>query len=311
MTTRQIIFQITAISVFALAVAHVVAVTLGVYGQTTNNDPGLITRTGKQAPAIRTETKSNSTVATGAAAEMIAGNLRSKGSLQWNFAGKVQTGWEIYIPLIARTIETDASVDSAEFARAVNTWQTRSGLPTSGMIDAATLEALVTFWQSQRRYSKEEAQDDRLISAPITDFYDPTRDAELLKLEASAYAAYKQMVAAAAKDLSKHLVLTRTGELAPGEKMFRIVSAFRSREYQEELRRRSPGSGRGALAKFSAHSTGQALDIYVGGEPVSTRDANRAVQINTPAYRWLVKNARRFGFVPYFYEPWHWEYVGR
>jgi LAS superfamily LD-carboxypeptidase LdcB len=26
------------------------------------------------------------------------------------------------------------------------------------------------------------------------------------------------------------------------------------------------------------------------------------------AYRWLVRNAERFGFCPYFYEPWHWEY---
>ncbi|HZH32789.1 MAG TPA: hypothetical protein VEY11_18625 [Pyrinomonadaceae bacterium] len=26
------------------------------------------------------------------------------------------------------------------------------------------------------------------------------------------------------------------------------------------------------------------------------------------AYRWPVRNAERFGFRPYFYEPWHWEY---
>ena len=28
-----------------------------------------------------------------------------------------------------------------------------------------------------------------------------------------------------------------------------------------------------------------------------------------PTYRWLVRNAGRFGFVPYVYEPWHWEWV--
>ena len=30
----------------------------------------------------------------------------------------------------------------------------------------------------------------------------------------------------------------------------------------------------------------------------------------TPAYRWLVANADRFGFVPYPFEPWHWEWTG-
>ena len=25
---------------------------------------------------------------------------------------------------------------------------------------------------------------------------------------------------------------------------------------------------------------------------------------------WLVQNADKFGFRPYFYEPWHWEYAG-
>ena len=30
----------------------------------------------------------------------------------------------------------------------------------------------------------------------------------------------------------------------------------------------------------------------------------------TPAYRWLVANADRFGFVHYPFEPWHWEWTG-
>ena len=51
-------------------------------------------------------------------------------------------------------------------------------------------------------------------------------------------------------------------------------------------------------------------DLYVGGEPVETNDSNRALQIQTPVYQWLVRNAERFGFQPYYYEPWHWEYTG-
>ncbi|MCA1629010.1 MAG: D-alanyl-D-alanine carboxypeptidase family protein [Acidobacteria bacterium] len=68
---------------------------------------------------------------------------------------------------------------------------------------------------------------------------------------------------------------------------------------------------RAALATRSPHFTGRALDLYVGGyDPVSSKDDNRALQTQTKAYKWLVRNAERFGFRPYFYEPWHWEYVG-
>jgi LAS superfamily LD-carboxypeptidase LdcB len=30
----------------------------------------------------------------------------------------------------------------------------------------------------------------------------------------------------------------------------------------------------------------------------------------SPAYRWLALNARNYGFVPYAFEPWHWEWIG-
>jgi LAS superfamily LD-carboxypeptidase LdcB len=47
-----------------------------------------------------------------------------------------------------------------------------------------------------------------------------------------------------------------------------------------------------------------------GGRPESTDDANRLFQSRTATYRWLVANAGRFGFVPYPFEPWHWEWTG-
>jgi LAS superfamily LD-carboxypeptidase LdcB len=118
------------------------------------------------------------------------------------------------------------------------------------------------------------------------------------------------MVAAAAADPTSGLKADAAGGLAPEEKFLKIVSSFRSREHQAALRAQSPGSGRAGLAVNSPHFTGRALDLYVGGEPVETKDANRALQVQTPAYRWLVRNADKFGFRPYYYEPWHWEYVG-
>jgi LAS superfamily LD-carboxypeptidase LdcB len=157
--------------------------------------------------------------------------------------------------------------------------------------------SLVSQWQNNRLKDRTPATADQLITAPPSDFYDPSRAPELRQVERNTYEAYKRMLAAATSDLGT------SGDY------LKIVSAFRSREYQDELRRKSPNAGSAGLAVNSPHFTGRALDLYVGGSPVDTRDENRAIQVNTPAYRWLVRNAERFGFRPYFYEPWHWEYV--
>jgi hypothetical protein len=236
-------------------------------------------------------------------------NARLRSSLQWSFGGKAQTGWDIYVPLISHTIGTESGPDSDEFATALSKWQSKSGLPETGVLDTSTLETFTRYWQSRRLGRAGLSSDDALLTAPIVEFFDPTRAPDLLQLEKETYAAYRRMVAAAAADLKHELKLTPSGDLAPNEKFLRIVSAYRSPEYQAALRKKEPGAGRVALAKNSPHSTGHALDIYVGGEPVKTLDSNRMIQVQTPAYKWLVKNAHRFGFYPYFYEPWHWEYV--
>jgi LAS superfamily LD-carboxypeptidase LdcB len=51
----------------------------------------------------------------------------------------------------------------------------------------------------------------------------------------------------------------------------------------------------------SAHHTGFAIDLKL--YELGKKDCKRH-----PAYSWLAKNARRFGFYPYFPEGWHWEY---
>ena len=91
------------------------------------------------------------------------------------------------------------------------------------------------------------------------------------------------------------------------------VSGYRTVEEQAWL-------WEGALAKYgdpevaclwvarpgtSAHQSGRAIDCHLGYDIESEHvDALRV----TPAYRWLVANAVRFGFYPYDTEPWHWEY---
>jgi uncharacterized protein YcbK (DUF882 family) len=244
-------------------------------------------------------------------AEAAERNTVMKYELSWAFGGKQQRGWYLYAPLISRTIETEGEAAGSDFAAALSRWQTGAGLRPSGVLDDETLYRMVSTWQGARLKNKEYATPDRLLQAPSSDFYDPTRADALRQVDRETYAAYKRMVAAAAADPSLGLKVTAAGELAPEEKFLKIISSFRSREHQASLRAQSPGSGRAGLAVNSPHFTGRALDLYVGGEPVETRDSNRALQVQTPAYRWLVANAERFGFRPYYYEPWHWEYVGQ
>jgi zinc D-Ala-D-Ala carboxypeptidase len=228
-------------------------------------------------------------------------NSQLKNNLQWVFGSKSQTGWYLYVPLIQHLIETEAEPDTEQFALALSKWQQTSNLEPNGVLENETLQKMVQYWQSRRLNRSIYPDESELVTAPIADFYDPTRAAELLKVQRETYAAYQKMVAAAMADKSL--------KLSHEENFLKIVSSFRSREYQEQLRQQSPNSGRAGLAVNSPHFTGQALDLYVGGEPVTTRDENRAVQIKTPVYRWLVKNAEKFGFYPYYYEPWHWEYA--
>jgi len=235
-------------------------------------------------------------------------NALLSSSLTWTFGSKQQNGWYLYTSLIKQTIDTKQDVASIQFARAVGRWQAKAALKPSGVIDEETLYAMIKAWQDARIKDRTPATPDQLLTAPISDFYDPTRAEELRQVERRTYAAYKRLVAAAVAERS--LGLGHQGrELASGEKYLKIISAFRSREYQEKLRRESPNSGTAGLAVNSPHFTGRALDLYVGGDPVDTRDANRAVQVQARVYQWLVRNAGRFGFRPYCYEPWHWEYV--
>ena len=213
--------------------------------------------------------------------------------------------------MISSLIGADADGQTNDFAASLSRWQKANGIEANGILENSTWSQMISTLQSNRIKDRTYPTADQLVTIPTSECYDPSRVEELRKVERRTYDAYKRMVAAAAADASLGLAVTSDGQLAPGEKYFKVISAFRSREYQEHLRQQSPNSGRAGLAVNSPHFTGRALDIYVGGEPVSTKDENRAIQTQTKAYRWLVKNASRFGFRPYFYEPWHWEYVGK
>ena len=273
--------------------AVIVLCVLAVVGQSrrSKNEPAV-------KPAVRViETANAATTKSSAFSAAAASNAALRNELMWTFGGKQQHGWYLYDLLINKTLDSQHDTVTGDFAATLARWQKKRGLGSEGVLDENSLMAFVSQWQSVRLKDRTPATADQLITAPPADFYDPGRAPELRQVEHNTYEAYKRMLAAADADLKL------------SGKYLKIVSAFRSREYQDELRRKSPNSGSAGLAVNSPHFTGRALDLYVGGDPVDTRDANRAIQVNTPAYRWLVHNAERFGFRPYFYEPWHWEYV--
>ncbi|HEX9919780.1 MAG TPA: D-alanyl-D-alanine carboxypeptidase family protein [Pyrinomonadaceae bacterium] len=286
----------------------------GLFGAGTPQQPAPALLASSTANTARPTTTAGTTATAAESAPALASpaaeqNRSLKDGLRWTFGGKQQRGWAIYVPLIQRLIGTDDDAASEGFAASLARWQNRAGLDASGVLDEATLMRMISTWQGRRVRSSTYPQPDQLVTAPAAEFWDAARADDLRKVERQTYAAYKRMLAAALADSSLQLA-AQGGELAASEKYLKIISAFRSREYQDRLRKLEPGAGRAALAVNSPHFTGRALDLYVGGEPTITKGPNRAHQTQTRAYRWLVRNAERFGFCPYFYEPWHWEYCG-
>ncbi|MDE0420995.1 MAG: D-alanyl-D-alanine carboxypeptidase family protein [Gammaproteobacteria bacterium] len=102
------------------------------------------------------------------------------------------------------------------------------------------------------------------------------------------------------------------------------ISGFRTKRYQDGLFSRAIGKYGStesaarwvAPPGYSEHHSGLALDIGDADRPET--DVETAFE-DTPAFRWLAKNARRFEFELSFpkgnpqgvsYEPWHWRYTG-
>lgn len=228
-------------------------------------------------------------------------NAKLSREVEWHFGGRTQRGWALHGLLVGRLVGTDAEPETPEFASAVAAWQKANGVaPADGVVTRDCWLKMMKALQAARTFDAVTPPSSELVQVDASEWWDRQRPAALRHLRRDAYDAYRRMVAAARADL---------GSEADG--YFQIVSGHRSPEYQAALRARAGNPSTAALAVRSPHFTGRAIDIYVGGDPVSTADANRAVQVETPAFRWLARNAHRFGFRPYFYEPWHWEYDPR
>lgn len=233
-------------------------------------------------------------------------NARSVKTLVVSPFKRSETGWEFYGPLIANEAGTNCPAASAGFAGALARWQGAHHLEPNGVMNELTLEALRQKWQLRRPFvlatregCPEAPQEQTLQRAADSESY----GGKIILLRPKALAAYRQMAEAARK----------AGLIPPRSALFSIFSGYRSPDY-DAARCAQENNCQGLVrATCSAHRTGWAMDINLGAAPGfmpdSSADANRLYISQTPIYRWLVKNASRFGFVNYAFEPWHWEYV--
>ena len=223
----------------------------------------------------------------------------------WAPFGRPETGWSVYAPKAGHEIKTRCAPKTQGFAGKLSRWQSRHDLPATGAMDQSTFQTMKTGWQQKRPFVVQRAAglcpDPPPPSALVTLPASETLGGKTVQLRADAQMALEQMVAAAHRDLP---------DLPPDR--LTVFSGYRDPAYDAQ-RCASEGNCDGVgRATCSAHRTGLAVDLNLGAAPGfevdSTKDANRLWQTRTEAYRWLIANAGRFGFVNYAFEPWHWEW---
>lgn len=223
--------------------------------------------------------------------------------------GRPETGWAIYAPQIAEAAQTRCAPDSADFAEAVSRWQAAHGVTPDGAVSADTLQVFKGVWQEERPFVMLRVAK---ICPPGADetTLEPLKPDEVLGdktvlLRPAALAALRRMVDAARLEVA---------ETQSDPDLLKAFSGYRS-PVADDARCKQEGNCQGMVrAQCSVHRTGLAVDLNVGFAPGfmadSSVDANRLHQSQTETYRWLVRNAARFGFVNYVFEPWHWEWTG-
>jgi len=243
----------------------------------------------------------------GPAAAAVA-NAASLHTLPWAPFGRAEAGWETYVPLIARELRTACPPASPGFAAALERWEDAQRLPSDGVLSADDFQRLKGVIQTRRPFVQLSAR--KVCPAPPSQTnLELTRPGEgyggkQILLRPAALAAWRRMAAAAR---------AADPRIAADPRNLTIFSGFRSPE-ADAARCASERNCNGVVrANCSPHRTGLAIDIYVGQAPGygpdSSADPNRLFMSRTPTYRWLVANADRFGFTPYPFEPWHWEWT--
>jgi len=91
-----------------------------------------------------------------------------------------------------------------------------------------------------------------------------------------------------------------------------VRSAHRTRQRAEAGAARANNPM--AVASFSAHSLGLAIDFQLSQgdfqtREITTRPMSAVIRMReSPVHKWIFLRADEFGWYPYQHEPWHWEY---
>jgi hypothetical protein len=236
-------------------------------------------------------------------------NSRSLEKLTWSPFGRGEVGWRIYAPLIGREIGARCPPQSPAFARELAVWQESQGFVPDGLLSELTFIRLKSVVQSRRPFVLLAAvgvcpSPPKENSLVVANFGEGL-GGKVVELRPGALAAYRRMVAAARAEESA---------LAADPDLLKIFSGYRSPDYDAARCAAEQNCNGRERAACSPHRTGLAMDLYLGHAQGytadSSADANRLYMAEGPAYRWLLANADRFGFVNYPFEPWHWEWTG-
>jgi len=140
------------------------------------------------------------------------------------------------------------------FAERLSVWQKKgNGIEPTGVLESGTWSRIVSTFQSRRLSSGTYTTPNQVITIPISDCYDPTRAEELRKVEPKPFAAYKTDGRCCDCRQIAWTAWRRGRSAGFRGAVLKIISAFRSREYQDQLRRQSPTAGARGLRLIAAH----------------------------------------------------------
>ncbi len=238
-------------------------------------------------------------------------NARSFKRSSWTFyngrASKPEgPGWEMYLPLIKRTIDTHCSPETAGFARALRDWQSlnqRIGgrpLVVDGIMGVNSANSMKASWHLNRFHVRRKSKGLACRIVPRTNLVliEPEEAYNGVRryLDPRALQAFRQMVARAKLEIPELME----------SNLLQIASGWRPRPASQRQ-----GDGTALARDCSSHWSGMTVDINVGhstGSPTDSTYSNRLYQSRQEIYHWLLDNAGEFGFVNYTFEPWHWEW---
>ena len=236
-------------------------------------------------------------------------NAEAAYAMPWTPFGSTEWGWRPYLPLIQHELHTRCGAGTPIFASQLAGFQQTHGLAPTGLLDAATFQVFRGVWQERRPFVMARVGGLCPEPPPINQLgylvaEEEHADRLTRLLRRDVLDAYRRLVAAARAEVP---------EVAANPELLQIFSGFRDPE-ADAARCAQQGNCDGLRrAVCSPHRTGTAVDLYVGQAPGlgvdSTSPASREYMAQTETYRWLVENVGRFGFTPYVFEPWHWEYV--